>query len=251
MSFSCLTPIYAHGRQLPCGKCGFCLRKRSLEWNFRLTEEAQNWRTTSFVTLTYDEKHFPTDGSVSIDVCQRFLKRLRKQGVNFKYYLVSEYGPQTLRPHYHVIFFHDLDPEFFYDRVETAWGNGLISLGDVNEARINYVANYHITKTFVPSGRSKTFCLMSKCLGVSYLTSSRLDFFRNSGQMYVRHYDGYRLPLPRYYKEKINYSPEQIEVMREIIDKQSLIDDSNVYKLNKYQSKIDAYVTKKLKGRSI
>lgn len=112
MSFSCLTPIYAHGRQLPCGKCGICLRKRSLYWNLRLTEEANNWRTTSFVTLTYDEQHYPKDGSVSIDECQRFLKRLRKQGVNFKYYLCAEYGPQTLRPHYHVMFFMTLTPNF-------------------------------------------------------------------------------------------------------------------------------------------
>lgn len=250
MSFTCLTPIFAHGRKLPCGKCGNCIRKRSLEWSFRLMQESKAWSSTSFITLTYDEENVPCHG-VDKEVITKFLKKLRHL-CDFKYYLVSEYGPSTLRPHYHALFFHDLQPDFFLKHVEQCWQNGIVTIGDVTQGRVMYCANYHITKTFYPSGKNENFVHMSKGLGKNWLTDKRLDFFRESGQMFANHYDGYRVPLPRYYKDKILFSPEQVAKNHEFIKKQSLIDNNkSLYKLIKIEEKINKTIKKKLKGRSL
>lgn len=249
MSYTCLTPIFAHGRRLPCGKCGNCIRKRSIEWSFRLMEESKQWSSTSFITLTYDELNVPKDG-VSKDEITKFLKKLRHL-CNFKYYLVSEYGPTTLRPHYHALFFHDLQPEYFFKHVEDCWNKGIVTIGDISQGRVMYVSNYHITKAFHPTSQNDNFVHMSKGLGKSWITDKRLDFFHETGNMYATHYDGYRLPLPRYFKDKILFSSEQIEKNREFIEKQSKIDNFSLYKYLKLEEKIDKTIKKKLKGRNL
>lgn len=248
MSLTCLTPIFAHGRQLPCGRCGYCLQKRSLEWQFRLTQEAKEWSTTSFITLTYDEDCEPVNGVDKHEI-QCFLKRLRKV-VKFKYYATSEYGPtRTHRPHYHILFFHNLMPEHFYSHVEDCWRKGIISIGDLNDNRVAYCANYHISKAYNPDGKNANFCLMSKKLGADFLTPERVEFFQNTGRMYVKHYDGYNMPMPRYFKKSLIFNPEHILMMRKKIEKQSLIDDKSLYALLKQEERIKKIVDKKLKNR--
>lgn len=250
MSFTCLTPIYTHGHLVPCGKCGYCLQKRSLEWQFRLTEEAKQWNTTSFITLTYSPEFEPENG-VDKDAIQKFLKRLRKQGVKFKYYATSEYGPSsTHRPHYHILFFHDLMPEAFYEHVEKAWPFGIISIGDINENRVAYCANYHISKAYNPDGKNENFCIMSKKIGAEFLTDARVDFFQSTGTMYVKHYDGYRLPMPRYFKKSLIFSPDHVQAMKQKIDSQSLISDSSLYSLLKVEERVNKLLDKKLKKRN-
>lgn len=246
MSFTCLTPIFVHGRQLPCGRCGNCKQKRSLEWMFRLLQESKEWDTTSFVTLTYADD--PECGVNKHEV-QCFLKRLRRE-VDFKYYATSEYGPtSTHRPHYHILFFHNIDAGIFFDKVERIWNKGRITASEVLDERIMYVANYHITKTYNPDKKNPSFVLMSKGLGKNFLTEDRVDFFQRTGQMYVRHYDGYRLPMPRYYKNCLIFPPEKVLEMRELVDKQSQVGSMSVYALRKQEEKIQSIVDKKLKKR--
>ena len=190
MSFTCLTPIFAHGHFVPCGKCGCCVQKRSLEWSFRLKEESKNWRTTSFITLTYAPEFEPETG-VQLDEIQKFIKLLRFDGLKFKYYATSEYGPtHTHRPHYHIMFFHDLMPESFYDHVVSRWKKGIVTIGDLTEGRVMYCANYHITKAYNPQNKNANFCVMSKGLGASFLTDRRFQYFRDTGHMFVKSYDG-------------------------------------------------------------
>ena len=248
MSFTCLTPIFVHGRQLPCGKCGNCLQKRSLEWMFRLEQESKEWDTTSFATLTYSEENLPPNGVDKHEI-QCFLKRLRKE-VDFKYYATSEYGPtSTHRPHYHILFYHNIDPGAFFDKVERVWNKGKITCDEVCQERIMYCANYHITKTYNPEKKNKTFVLMSKKLGASFLTDARVNFFETTGTMFVKHYDGYRLPMPRYFKKKLIFDPAKVLEMRQIVEKQSLVDNISLYALRKQMDKIDKIVEKKLKKR--
>lgn len=59
----------------------------------------------SFVTLTYDNKHLPPDGSLNYKHFQDFLKRLRKQQ-KIRFYMCGEYGENMGRPHYHAILFN-------------------------------------------------------------------------------------------------------------------------------------------------
>lgn len=43
----------------PCGRCPECLKRKSLEWTERLTQERYCWRYCLFFTLTYDNDHVP------------------------------------------------------------------------------------------------------------------------------------------------------------------------------------------------
>ena len=78
-------------------------RKRQ-QWAFRLQQELKVSSSSHFVTLTYNEENLTKskDGIpiVSKRDIQLFIKRLRKALPSYKlrYFLVSEYGPTTLRP---------------------------------------------------------------------------------------------------------------------------------------------------------
>lgn len=46
--------VWAH-----CGKCPECLKRKSLQWTERLTQERYCWKYCVFFTLTYDNEHLP------------------------------------------------------------------------------------------------------------------------------------------------------------------------------------------------
>lgn len=105
--------------QLPCGQCIGCRLTRSREWANRCMLELQYHQQACFLTLTYNDQYVPrsyyTDSDTgeafeSLSLCRRdvqlFMKRLRKRyGSGIRFYGCGEYGPQTLRPHYHLIIF--------------------------------------------------------------------------------------------------------------------------------------------------
>ena len=95
------------GSVVPCGKCPACLANQRSEWIFRLQQEYLVSSFSIFVTLTYDDEHVPLDFSVNKRDVQLFHKRLRKHfpSADLRYYLVSEYGDHTFRPHYHGLYF--------------------------------------------------------------------------------------------------------------------------------------------------
>lgn len=83
---------------------------------------------------------------------QLFLKRLNKyahdhytnQFKNFRYFVVSEYGSTTIRPHFHAIFFVD-DYRFadqFADSVAACWKFGRVDSQPVESTACSYVAQY-------------------------------------------------------------------------------------------------------------
>lgn len=63
---SCLHPQRVYNKYskeyvyAPCGKCPECLKRKSLEWTERLTQERYSWRYCVFFTLTYSPEHVPT-----------------------------------------------------------------------------------------------------------------------------------------------------------------------------------------------
>ncbi len=149
----------------PCGHCVECVKKYQNDWMLRLDDEATQWRTMMFATLTYSNGRIPfvriagdklvdyryyfmkriaalpykersrykddtsgfydylfperiatTDSLLvpyaDISDIQKFMKRLRitffrheGRPLECKYFICSEYGPNTLRPHYHMILF--------------------------------------------------------------------------------------------------------------------------------------------------
>lgn len=110
----CLNPIKLNNDlSVPCGRCIHCLETRTREWQQRLYFHCKESIYNVFVTLTYSDNNLPRNyfnrGVVSVSDVQKFIKRLRflllkHYNQNFKYFGCSEYGPNTGRPHYHLMF---------------------------------------------------------------------------------------------------------------------------------------------------
>ena len=161
---------------LPCGQCIGCRLQYSREWANRLMLERQYHDSAIFLTLTYNEMCVPkrqfvlpetgecgTSLSLSKRDIQLFMKRLRKHYCNdhIRFYAAGEYGPQTFRPHYHLIIFgvHVSDAyvwrvkfvdgqRFVYYRsptIEKLWPFGNSEFTDVSWDTCAYVARY-VTK---------------------------------------------------------------------------------------------------------
>ena len=194
----CFFPITSkNGDLVPCGKCGACISNRVNDWKFRLRVQ-QEVSPSFFVTLTYDDEHLPPYG-VDKEEVQRFFKRLRHVLPPFKYYLISEYGPHTFRPHYHFIIYLDSDWDMVHDTICSTWNNGNIKVAELNDQRITYVSNYHVTKGFNPLEKNENFVLQSKGLGANYLKSHRVKHFLEN-DLNTTTYLGYRISLPRIIK---------------------------------------------------
>ena len=168
---------------LPCGKCIGCRLEKTRQWAIRgmceLVTTKQKGLESSFVTLTYNEKHYPKPfGDLVKKDVQDFVKRLRARHpeishINDKGQRVSdirvfysgEYTPTTQRPHWHLIVygydFPDKKPcqvtdaknllytsdelEYGKDGIEPLWYQGFHRIGEVSFDSIRYVAKY-ITK---------------------------------------------------------------------------------------------------------
>lgn len=229
----CLSPIHIRkdapngGSIVPCGKCEACVVNRASQWYVRLKQQLRASWNAVFVTLTYDEDHLPDarldkydfiNIDVSVDDIKHYHYRLRKSlgaaSKEMKYFLVSEYGPNPVngwlnRPHYHAIYFN-IDKKD-YEKISKAWSAGFVEFGEeVTDGRIRYLAGYCTEKLFVPPGRSPTFACISKGIGRTYVDDMAAYHRGDISRMYVPNH-GKKLPLPRYYRQKL-YSPAQNKV---------------------------------------
>lgn len=246
----CLNPIwidsdeidlYPSGKiSVPCGKCEVCRNDDSLSWRIRLKEHFYSSENAYFVTLTYDDAHLPFDNITYEDgrtdyvpvVCKRdvqnFFKRFRfefesyykEKDFKFSYFLVSEYGPTFLRPHYHAILFNlpvlssvdGVQDKQLCERIERLWNKGFIKIDKCNEARICYCTKYMSCQTYLPYYLPRPFRLISRYIGYSYL--SKLDRINwHKEQLNCYYPDGiYKCKLPRYYRDKIFSDDEKIMI---------------------------------------
>lgn len=149
---------------VPCGHCSECMASKRADYEFRLLcEYKYHAKMTFFYTLTFDDDHLPTyefpfmknEPVKCFDkkLVQKFLKRLRKrltkQGINLKYFISSEYGENTRRPHHHAIFFVDtyINPVEFRELISKTWIFGFNKPGRnngvVTDSRpLSYCAKY-------------------------------------------------------------------------------------------------------------
>lgn len=212
-----------HFIHVPCGSCVACLSRRSMSWVFRLSNETKHAEDACFVTLTYDDKKLGYEASeVSKRDIQLFIKKLR-QKIDFKtikYFLVSEYGPKTDRPHYHAIFWNlGINNRKYIDE---CWNLGFVTVDNVTNRRIHYVTKYFMKLNSINPDKEKVFILASKGLGIKYMANERMH---KENLDFSVLYKGKKMPMPRYYSDKIFNKGEKLVHQKKLkneYDKRSL-----------------------------
>lgn len=145
--------------KVPCGRCIGCRLEYSRQWAIRCVHEAQMHDQNCFLTLTYNDENLPTDRSVHKEHVQKFVRSLRKRGLQKKirYFACGEYGELKQRPHYHLIIFgYDFPDKMLWSMsngnalyrsefLESVWTKGFATIGDVTFESAAYVARY-VTK---------------------------------------------------------------------------------------------------------
>ena len=188
--------------QIPCGKCIECKIRYQNQWMIRLYEEAKCHKHILFITLTYNEQKVPfyldkNTGqifrTVYKDHIQKALKRfrinrerhLKQDATPFKYFITSEYGPSTYRPHYHGVIFGLSRMDFLPFLNDWRKNYGFFKCTVVksfdDRHKLNacrYVAKYcskgEFECPYVEQGKvNKTFHLISKRLGYGYINKLR------------------------------------------------------------------------------
>jgi len=227
---------------VPCGKCVNCLSNQRADWTFRLKEELKNAKSAHFLTLTYSDenlrvydyhhdkiyeyKHVQESNrwleTLSKKDVQLFIKRLRANQENYiqslhlkhkiplralkwpkiRYFIAGEYGPKTIRPHYHAIIFN-IHPDII-GQIEKTWGLGQTHCGTVTGNSIGYVTKYCITRKTVYIHREAPFSIMSRRppLGLNYLIRMK-KWHQENGIDYVHSSSSLPQRMPRIYKDKI------------------------------------------------
>lgn len=223
------------GISLPCGRCIGCRLERARQWAVRIMHESKMHDENSFLTLTYDESHYPTDSSLSVQVCQLFLKRLRERLApkRIRFFLCGEYGEKTFRAHYHMVLFgHDFPDKkklFFKngfwvytsELLDEVWGQGGCRIGSVTFESATYVANYATKKVVGKkevvdahyNGRRSEFLLMSRRPGIgrSWIDKYSADVYP-ADEIIVR---GVPARPPRYYDRVFEVrSPSSFEAIK-------------------------------------
>lgn len=246
----CSSPLLVKNRfgalvNAPCGQCTNCRLNYARQWSIRLTHEQSYYgENCCVITLTYDNKFLPANGSLCKEDFQKFMKRLRKHcGSNsIRYFCAGEYGGKFGRAHMHCILFGiPVDSEVFRNRHihyedgkpcgwhadMDAWRDpdtneyiGKVHIAPFSKELSFYVTGYILKKVkgkfakefYSEFGIIPEFVLMSRKPGI--------------GERYVRtHSDYYRThqyvtqgrskyPLPRYYLDKAGVKSRALEAMK-------------------------------------
>lgn len=230
---------------VPCGKCAECKKAYQSAWTVRLMKHLQSVGSVIYFTLTYNDASVPksrpfNDDEVYNTVDKKsmitFLKSFRKRlGHPCTYFITSEYGPRTLRPHLHGLLFSVSEFEFktlfekFWNKQYGFTSYSVLRYTDpLSYRRVRYVCKYCSKGLFenprVADGLVEpTFHLISKGIGKSYLTDEHVNYhlsrslrnrydgpnrpsdsFLNSLDSSLRiNVAGFDYKLPRYYREAI------------------------------------------------
>lgn len=129
----------------------------------RCLHESELHSENCFITLTYDDKHLPSDRSLPVyqgGDFQLFMKRLRKanSGKTIRFFSCGEYGEKLDRPHYHACLFgFDFKDKYLWSsrngfslfrssELDVLWGKGHALIGEVTFESAAYVARYIMKK---------------------------------------------------------------------------------------------------------
>lgn len=214
--------------EVPCGRCVICQENRRNMWADRLELESRSASVTYFLTLTYDDLHYP--GELCKRDTQLFWKRLRHK-VKCRFFLCGEYGDRFQRGHYHAVCFLDsyISQEEFEAAARAAWGNGFIQCRLANREAFRYVAKYTVKAVGnIPEGKTPPFALMSRRPGISGGYVPVLEGFFHE---YIQLENGTCRPLPAYVLSKLDplESVRIKESSREFARKQRKLTDTEKF----------------------
>lgn len=245
--------------KIPCGYCLGCRLDKSNAWATRIMLESKDHKKNCFITLTYAPEHLPirkNHMTLRKKDLQDFIKRLRYHtNKKISYFGCGELGGRTYRPHYHLILFgwepEDLKPiglsktekqMFTSKTLSDIWGNGFITVEELNYATACYTARYvqkksglkphkrELTDEITPKlkidertklafvqyqshyktnqydqyGREKEFIVMSKkpAIGLNYWKKNKDKIIRNGGIPLNINGTVKIKPIPRYFFKK-------------------------------------------------
>lgn len=211
------------GWSVPCGKCPECLKRARQDWFIRNMVEASLSDNVIFVTLTYRDSCLPREKySDKPCVCKKdaqgFIHELRNiiYPCKIRYFLSSEYGDITHRPHYHCLLYNF--PWRQFDPVETikkAWPYGFVQCDQANAARISYVCRYTLAQHGYDFSEKRSvgfmLCSTKPAIGSAWLTPDRVRYYRESLKPVI-HIDGVAYALPRYYHKHI-YNTDELKAL--------------------------------------
>lgn len=246
---------------VPCGICSECRKRSQNDWKFRLNSEFltlknKGWNV-AFCTLTYENNNLPTIPKVlfkneeeykkiacfSKEDVTNWIHGVRQyfkyhnnftNGNNIRYFIASEYGSNTHRPHYHAILAwkNDVSYETMHKICTEKWNHGFLFprnvngdkdmlpfkiVGDASKA-LNYVSKYackdidfddtikklNLNKNMKLYKNIQSFHLQSKSLGFEIIKNMSDD---EKHKVFVNGIsfqgDGETYKIPIYIKNKI------------------------------------------------
>lgn len=202
--------------QVPCGKCVGCRLEYARQWAVRCMHESRLYDSNSFVTLTYSDDELPYSKSGVPTLRPRdftlFMKRLRLEFPDTRYFQCGEYGENTLRPHHHALLFNldfpdkrkhsggGASPVLYVSKtLERLWPYGHASIGAVTFESAGYVARYNLkgVKESPVPGVVPSYLTMSRRPGIGYEWAMRYrkDYYRDDCVIV----NGVETRPPRYY----------------------------------------------------
>ena len=172
------------------------LQRRRNDWSIRMQFEFDFWQKRDSVPvvalLTYDEQHLHRTSLGNGSLCERdvqlFMKRLRKklskEQVFIRYFYCGEYGPDTGRPHYHILVFgipNSYSRKKIFELFQSPWEHGFVG-NEIDRVRskqgsTQYVTKYMLTHYLPRSDpeQVKEFNRFSKGLGISFVHPVEID----------------------------------------------------------------------------
>lgn len=231
-----------------CGWCEECRKEIARNWKIRINEELKENKRVEMVTLTFspqsiaklEEEIFTKKykglerGDLEANILAAYAVRMfterwrKKYGKVARHFFVTELGHENSeRIHMHGFIWQTHEQvtrsEFVRD-IQEKWSYGNVDFGQwVDERSINYISKY-ITKLDKFNDGYKQRIFTSKGLGKQYIEKNKWkhEFREEETCTTYLTSKGYRLPLPKYFKEKL-FSEEERERLWEItLDKDEI-----------------------------
>lgn len=139
-------------------------------WIGKVQAEGVNAEEMWMVTLTYADSDADDSVILNYRPVQRFWKRLRKEGYQFRFFIVGEYGGQKMRSHWHAIIFWEGKPpaaEFSTKRYN--WPHWPEGFSFIEKVRNLTYAGAYVAKYLLKDDKAVVRASTNPSLGEKYL----------------------------------------------------------------------------------